>query len=118
MLLGKVHNLRHFRLRHLKCIDPAHPNTLLVNVQHHPVGFLAGFVEKHLKHMNNKFHGREIIIQQQNLIERRFLCLWFGFSDDARVRITIRFCRVLGHGGNIIHFLQMWRCGEFTTLRG
>lgn len=82
MAAGKVEHLGYLRLGNLVCIDPAQPNTLLVDVKHDPGRLLAGAIKETLEDEHDEFHRRVIIIEKQNPVERRLLgfdrnrCSW------------------------------------------
>lgn len=101
-LLGKVHHLNNFGLGHFKCIDPAHANTLLVDMQHDCIGVFAGLVEDALQHMDDEFHWGVIVIEQQHFVKRWFLGAGFWPGDDLGVRIIAAFCRELCHRSYIV----------------
>ncbi len=67
MLPGKIHDLRHLRLRYFIGIDAADAHPSPVNVQHDPRRLLPALREEPLEDMYDELHGREIVIQHQNL---------------------------------------------------
>jgi hypothetical protein len=89
MFAGKVHNLRHFSFRHLVRIDPALPDSVVVDVQHDSCGSLAILVEKALKDMNDEFHRRVVIVQQQYAVKVWPLGLGFGLGDNRSPRTAL-----------------------------
>lgn len=89
MSAGKVEHLGYLRLGNLVCIDPAQPNTLLVDVKHDPGRLLAGAIKEPLEDEHDEFHRRVIIIEKQNPIERRLL----GF--DPRFGGQVKPCAII-----------------------
>ena len=83
MLTGKIHDLRHFGLSHLICIDPTFAHTVIVNMKHDVGRGLPVLLEKALKHVNDKLHGSVVIIEQQNAIETRLFRLRFRSRYDC-----------------------------------
>ncbi len=88
MLFGKIHHLRYFSFGNFKSIDATHPHTIAVHMQHDSLRFFSGFIEEELQHHHHKFLRGEIVVQQQNLIHRRFLGFRFGFRQYVSVGIV------------------------------
>ena len=80
MSARKFNDLRHFRLSHLKCEHAAYTHAMTMDMEHHLYRVLAVFGEEFLKYMHNEFHRRVVVVEQKNLVERRFL----GFRARAR----------------------------------
>jgi hypothetical protein len=98
---GKVHDLRHFCFRHLIRVNPALSNSVVVDMQHDTGGGLAILVEKALKDMNDEFHGRVVVVQEQHTVEVWPLGLGLGLGDDGRsgavvAVITLAFAIIVG----------------------
>src|ERR1700676_2675809 len=66
---GKVHNLRHFGLRHLVGVDSAFPDPVLVHMHHDPVGGLLVLVEKPLQHVHHELHRSVVVVEQKHPVE-------------------------------------------------
>jgi hypothetical protein len=86
MFAGKVHDLRHFGLSNLIRVDPALPYPVMVDVEHDARSRFPILVEEALKYVNDKFHRRVVIIQQQNAVKVRPLRLRTCFRDDSASR--------------------------------
>lgn len=89
MLAGEVHDLRNFRLRHLVSVDPANTDPFLMDVHHDPIGFLMWFVEEPLKDVNDEFHRRVIVVEQEHLVEARPFRFWLGFCNNTATQVSI-----------------------------
>lgn len=88
MLSGKVHDLRHFSLRHLICENATFPDSVVMDVEHDPGGRFSILVKEPLQHVNHELHGRVVIVQQQDAVKVRPLRLRLGFGDDGASRRT------------------------------
>ena len=82
MFAGKVHDLRHFGLRHLVGKDPAFSDPMLVNVHHDPMCRLLVLAEEALEDMNHELHRGVVVVKQQDTIKVRPLGLRARFGDD------------------------------------
>src|ERR1700761_3523460 len=76
----KFNDLRHFCFSDLECEHAANTHAMTMDMEHHLYRVLAAFGEEFLQDVHNEFHRRVVIIEQQNLVERRFL----GFRARAR----------------------------------
>ena len=76
----KFNDLRHFRLSNLKCEHAANTHAMTMDMEHHLYRVLAAFGEEFLKYMHNELHWRVVVVEQEDLVERRFL----GFRARAR----------------------------------
>jgi len=85
MLAREIHHLGDFGLRDLVGEDAAYADAVLMHMQHHPCRVLASHVKDPFKHMNDEFHGRVVVIEQQHLVERGLLGLRLRLGDDARI---------------------------------
>lgn len=86
VLLREVHHLRHLCLGNFICEYAAYPDALLMDMQHHACGLIRVHLEKCLQHMDDKFHGRIVIIQQKHLVQVRLL----RFGARARCQADTR----------------------------
>jgi hypothetical protein len=80
MLAGKVHDLSDFGFGDFVGVHAANANAMLVDVEHDPGGVLLILAEKPLQHVDHELHGRVVIIEQQDLVQRRFIRLVFGLG--------------------------------------
>ena len=83
ILSGEIHDLGHFGLGHLKCIDPAFAHSMIVNMEHDAGRCLAVLLEKTLQHVDHEFHRRVIVVQDQDPVEAGLLGLGLGARDDG-----------------------------------
>ena len=79
---GKFNHLGDFRFRDLECEDAADAHAAAMDVQHHIYRSLAGLAENLFQYVDDEFHRRVIVVQQENLVERRFLGLGARLGDD------------------------------------
>ena len=86
MFSRKVHDLRHFRFRDLVSVNAALADAVVMNVQHNSRRRLTVFVEEPLQHMDDEFHRRVVVIEQQDPIKTRLLHLSPGFGNDGGSR--------------------------------
>ena len=89
MFAGKVHDLSHFRFRHLIGENPAFADPMLVHVHHDSLRRLVILVEETLEHVDHKLHGRVIVIEQQDTIKIRPLGLRLGLGNDRSPRAPL-----------------------------
>jgi hypothetical protein len=82
MFAREVHDLRHFGLCHLVCIDTALANSMMMHMQHNSCGGFVVFAEESLQHVNNELHGRVVIVEDENAIHIRPLGLRLGLAND------------------------------------
>ncbi len=97
MTAGKIHDLRHFGFSDLKAEHADHGQPLFVHRQHQFKRLSVVHPEKSLKHMHDEFHRRVVIIQQHDLVQRRFGCLRLGLRQKTGLAITIAISRLVGH---------------------
>jgi hypothetical protein len=90
VLASQVHGLRDFGLGNFIGEDTAHTDTTLMNVKHDLCRILCRLAEETLKHVNDEFHRRVIVIQHQNLVHRRPLGLFTRFDDNTGFMIIPR----------------------------
>ena len=64
MLSGKIHYQCHFGFRYFIRKYATFSHTILMHMQHNLGRITQILVKKLLKDMNNKFHRREIVVQQ------------------------------------------------------
>ena len=77
---GEIHHLRDFGFGDFIGKYPANADTFLVDVKHHLGGLIGAHLKKCFQHMDDKFHWRIIVIEQQHFVEAGF----FGFGARAR----------------------------------
>ena len=82
MFAGKVHNLRHFGFRYFVSKDSAFTDTVLMYMHHNPMRRIVILVEETLEDMDHELHRRVVIVEQQNTIEIRPLCLRPRLGND------------------------------------
>ena len=81
----KVHNLRHFCFSNFIGKHTAFAHTGIMYMQHHLRCLLFVFLKKPFKHMDYKFHGRIVVIEQQNTIKARLFDFCARARDDTSV---------------------------------
>lgn len=96
MLAGIVVDQPDLGLRHILGEDTADPNPARVDVKHHLSGFFLAHAEKVLQHDDDEIHGSEIIIQQDDFVQRRPLQFRLRFLDSKLiVELVVRILRHL-----------------------
>ena len=86
MAAGKFNDLSYLCLRHFVGEDAADPHPVAVDMQHDLDGLVPGLAEEALKDEHDEFHRRVVVVQEENLVEARFLGLGPRFRDHARTR--------------------------------
>lgn len=89
MLAGKIHNLRHLGFSDFVRIDTADSDAFVVDVEHDAGGIFLSLVEKPLQDEDHKLHRREVVVQQQDFVERRLLGFRPGLGDNAGFSIAV-----------------------------
>ena len=105
----EIHNLSHFGFRDLVAEHPNHCDALFVSRQHNLKRLRVGHAKETLQNLNHELHRRVVVVQQQNLVQRRPLGLGTGFDRDAGIRIIV-----------IVHRHAHWclRHGKFHSVPG
>ena len=88
ILRCKVHHLGHFGLGDFIREDATHADAFLVDMQHHAGRLIGVHLEKRLQHMDDEFHWRVIVIEQQNFVEAGLLRLWARARGEADARAS------------------------------
>lgn len=83
MLAGKIHHLRHLGLGNLVSVHAAFTDPVMMNVQHDLRRRLHILLEETLQHVNDEFHRRVIVVEDQHAIEARALRPRLDLRDDG-----------------------------------
>src|SRR6266849_2407357 len=83
VLACKIHHLRYLRLGDLVGEYSALPDSVMMNVEHDLGGGFDVLLEELLQNVNDEFHRRVIVVQNQDPIEIRALCLRLDLGDDG-----------------------------------
>ena len=86
MFAREVHNLRHFGLRHLICIDAALADAMVVDMQHNSGRGFVIFAEEALEHVHDELHRRVVVVEDEHTVHARPLGLRLGLGDDGGAR--------------------------------
>ena len=92
----KLHDLRDLGFGDLVRKDADDRDALAMHGQHDFDGLRMAHVEQTFKNMDDEFHRREIIVQEQNFIHRRALCPRAGLDRQ------IGFLAILGFIGHLL----------------
>ena len=79
----KIHHLRYLGLGDLVGEYSALPDSVVMNVEHDLGRGFNVLLEELLQNVNDKFHRRVIVVQNQDPIEIRTLCLRLDLGDDG-----------------------------------
>lgn len=85
----EVHDLSHLGFRDLVREYANHGNAFLVHGQHDFEGLRVAHAEEPFQDMHDEFHRRVIVVQDQNLVEGRTLCLGPGVKLDPDIIVTL-----------------------------
>ena len=105
MFAGKVHDLRHFGLRHFICIDPAFADSLMMHMQHNSRRGFVILAEETFQHVHDEFHRRVIVVEDEHAVHVRPLGLRLGLANDRGARsalITLALAVVVRHAGRSV----------------
>ena len=80
---GEFNHLGDFCFRDLEGEDAANADAMAMDMQHDIDRFLAGFAENLFQDMDDEFHRRVVVVQEQDLVEAGLLGLGTRFGDDA-----------------------------------
>src|SRR5665213_864866 len=83
MAARKFNDLCHLCLGNLICKYAANAHTMAMDMQHDLHRLFASLVEEPLENVNDEFHRRVVVVEDQNLVEAGFLGLGARFCDDA-----------------------------------
>jgi hypothetical protein len=83
VLARKIHHLGHLGLGDFVGEHPALPDSVMMDVEHDLGRGFDVLLEEFLQHVNDKFHRRVVVVQDQDPIEVRALCLWLDLGDDG-----------------------------------
>ena len=84
MLARKIHHLRHLGLGDFVGEDPTFPDSMVMDVEHDLGRGFDILLEEFFQHMNDEFHRRVVVVQDQHPVEVRPLGLRLDLGDDAR----------------------------------
>ncbi len=85
---GKVHHLGHFGFGHFEAEDADHGEAFLVHGQHQFERLGVVHAEKPLKHVDDEFHRRVVVVQEHDLVERWLVGLRLGLGQQAGIALT------------------------------
>ena len=88
MAAREIHHLTDFGLGDLEGEHADNRNPFLMHCQHEFERLSLGHAKKALKHMNDKLHRRIVIVEQQNLVERRALDSGLLFNQKPGVTVV------------------------------
>ncbi|CDX39023.1 hypothetical protein MPLDJ20_240086 [Mesorhizobium plurifarium] len=83
ILSGEIHDLGHFGLGHLECVDAALAHSMIVNMKHDARGGFAVLLEKPFQDVNDELHRSVIVVQDEDPVQAGLLGLGFGARDDS-----------------------------------
>ena len=86
---GEIHHLPHLCLGDLEREHPHNRNALFMHRQHQLERMGMAHAKEPLEHMDDKLHGRVVIVQKKHLIERRPLGLGPGIGHYPAVAIAL-----------------------------
>src|SRR5215472_15061623 len=90
MLARDVNDLIDLGRRHLARVGAANPHPFAVHLQHHLSRFLATHREHSLQHHDHKVHRGVVVVQQDNLVQRRRLQTGLFDLENAPVLMLNR----------------------------
>src|SRR5258706_1387688 len=86
----EFNDLRDLRFGYLVGENAAYTHAVTMDMEHDLDGILAPLVEDLLKNVDDELHGRVVVVEDEDLIEARFLGLGARFRDDAGARAVSR----------------------------
>src|SRR5215472_7380877 len=86
VLAGEVHDLCHFGLGDLIGVNATFANSVIVNMHHDPRRGVAVLVEEPLENIDDEFHRRVVIIEQEHAIHIGPLRLRPRLGDNGTAR--------------------------------
>lgn len=90
MTAGKFNDLRDFCFGYLVSIDAANTHTVAVDMQHDLNRLVAPLAEESLEDVNDEFHRRVIVIQEEHLVQAGFLGFRARSGDNTGSGAVIR----------------------------
>lgn len=126
MPAGKIHHLTNLGFRNFVAEHANDRDTFFVNRQHDLECFGMGHAKEPLQHVNHELHRGVVIIEQQNLVQRRPLGLGSGLDQNRCAAFVIGVIRhIQGFNqhqkanphsqgvciGAYIYFVRAWKRG-------
>ena len=93
-LFGRAVHLRHFRLRDVQYVDPAHAESSIVNREHDGGRLGWALLENLLQHRDDELHRSVIVVVQNHLVTRRPRDLGPGRGRHATLATRIASLRI------------------------
>ncbi len=88
MLAGKIHDLRHFGFGNFVCKNATLPDPMMMHMQHDLRCCFNILLEEFFQHVDDEFHWRIIIVQNENAIKIWTLRFRLNLGDNGRPRAT------------------------------
>lgn len=101
MHTGKLVHLGHFGFSYFPSVDAANAFAAGMDVKHDLGRLFAVQGEKNLEHFHHEIHGREIIVKQHDLVQRRPDHLGFRGLHHRAMFVLVFAVGFLGHGASI-----------------
>jgi hypothetical protein len=108
-------HLRHLGLGDFVCEYSAYAFASGMDFQHNARGGRAIHAEEVLQDIDDEFHGSEIVVEQDDLVERRPLELRLSFLCD---QLAIMPCTLFRHQRRYLNLSKRLYRGESATLQG
>src|SRR5260221_12233117 len=83
MLPCEIHDLGHLRFGDLVGVNAADADATPMHMQHYSGRLVTGLAEEPLEDVHDKLHRGVIVVQHENLIQRRLFRLRLGLDDGA-----------------------------------
>src|ERR1700681_1423060 len=83
VLARKIHHLRHLGLGDLVGEYSALPDSMMMDVEHDLGRGFDILLKELLQNVNDKLHWRVVVVQDQDTVEIRTLCLGLDLGDDG-----------------------------------
>lgn len=103
----KVHYLRYFGFCDFICKNATLSDPVMMNMQHDLRRCFNVLLKEFLKNVNDEFHRRVVVVENQNPIEIRFLRLWLDFCNDRCAGTAASTAIVLAHSRDDIGNLRV-----------
>ncbi len=107
-------HLRHTRGGDITRIDRTDRPTFMMHLQHDASRFLHALAEKFLQHLDDEFHRRVVIVEQDDLVQRRrpdLLLRWCGRGHDGSFDTALG-GKINANHSCIVGYLTGARCAK------
>src|SRR5436190_501741 len=99
-----------FGLRHFPRIHTGYASAVHMDLHHDAIRLSRALLKHRLQHVHHEFHGRVIVVEEHDLVERRLLFPDFRPLLDLLAGLV----PTIGHGNSLTSLTVRLPCGSLT----